>query len=608
MKVLKRYLLVFLLVFGHSVFAQSFLTKVSTKTIGKKDVLQIEYLVQDASLEQFNLPRFTTWSVVSGPNLSSSTIQTGKLVKQETSYSILVQPKSTGILTVPGATALINNKPQKSNDITIDVKNVDHVGGAQAATTPQNQMQGSLFDQFPFDDEQYDDDQFLRSGESAKDKIKNNILIKLDVSKHSAYVGEPILASYKLCTRVKSQSRVVKQPMFNGCTVVEMTSSDPVAHREVINGKSYNVYVIRRVQLYPLEEGKLVLPQTSVENKVQFYTMGKGSSYRDLYYSQPAAQEQTITLQNAPVAIDVKPLPPMPSVTSATFSGALGKFDVEASTNKTIESNNTNQLTFSVIGQGNLQQVKAPVINWPKGIEAFEPTEQDQDDKSTFPVMVRKVFTFPFVANKKGQYSIPPIEFTYFDPNANKYITKVTPPLTLNVLQGSKVSIPAFIKTNDAEGFQTRLYIILGAAVVAVVIGLVWYNGRNKLQPIVAAPKAVAPVKDEKIAAPVTSKETVETSSFIYAIKDLQPDYNSSNFYRELCSNLNKYIQTKYGIPAGEVQGFIKHRMNEDFTFDQLNTLMQNCMLGMYTPVFTIDEAMEHRLLAIEILNKLERV
>jgi hypothetical protein len=602
MKLLKRYLLLFLLLSGNQIFAQSFLTKVSSKTIGKKDVLQIEYIAQDASLEQFNLPRFNTWAVVSGPNLSSSTVQTGNIVKQETSYSILVQPKTTGILTVPGATALVNNKPQKSNDITIDVKNVDHVGGNQA-TAPQR-MQGSLLDQSPFDDEQFDDDQFLRKGESAKEKIKNNILIKLDVSKHSCYVGEPILASYKLCTRVRSQSRVVKQPMFNGCTVVEMTSNDPVAHRETINGRSYNVYVIRRVQLYPLEEGKLVLPQTSVENKVQFYTMN-GNSYRDLYYNRPSAEEQLITLQNAPVTVEVKALPPMPSVSSSTFSGAIGKFDIEASTDKkTLAANNTNQLQFTIIGQGNLQSVKTPVINWPKGIEAFDPTEQNQDDKSTFPVMVRKAFSFPFVANKKGRYTIPPIEFTYFDPNANKYITKVTAPLNLTIAEGSKVSIPSFIKTNDDEGFQTRLFILLGAGVVAVIIGLVWYNGRHKVQPAVAAVKATP--KEEKI---MTAVQTApkDTSRFIYAIKDLQPDHNSSYFYKDLCSNLNQYIQAKYNVPASGVQDYIKQRMKEDFTFDQLNSLLENCSLGMYTPVFTIDEAMEHRLLAIEILNRLEK-
>jgi len=605
MKVLNRYFIVLLLLISNLSFAQSFVTKVSARTIGKKDVIQIEYSAENATLDQFILPKLNTWNLISGPNFSSSTIQTGKLVKQQTSYSIMVQPKTTGKLIIPGATALIDNKPQRSNPVLVEVKNVDHVGNNQAA--PQRNLQGSILDKLHAGDEQYDNSQFLRKGENARDKIKGNILVKLDVNKLSCYVGEPILASYKLCTRVRSQSRVVKQPMFNGCTVIEMTGNqDPVAQREVINGKSYNVYVIRKVQLFPLQEGKLVLPQVSVENKVTFYDASR-TNYRDLYYNSPGlpVEEQTVTLLNAPVTVDVKTLPPMPAVSSSIFSGAVGKFEAEISThNKSLETNNTNQLLFTIIGEGNLQQVKAPVISWPAGIEAFDPAEQDQDDKTHFPMMVRKAFSFPFVANKKGIYTIPPVSFTYFDPNANRYITKVTAPLKLNIVKGSKINFRAFAKTNDAGDFENRLYIILGAAFVAIIIGVVWLNEKHKAKPVaVAAAKEAKEIKAVK----EEPKESTDTSRYIYAIKDLQPDSNSAAFYKELYKNLNLYIREKYNIAPANVPDFINGRLKYNFAFDHLNSLLQNCSLGMYTPVFTIEEAMEHRLLAIEILNRLEK-
>jgi hypothetical protein len=302
----------------------------------------------------------------------------------------------------------------------------------------------------------------------------------------------------------------------------------------------------------------------------------------------------------------------MPAVISSTFSGAMGKFDVQVSTDKkTLESNNTNQLLFTIIGEGNLQEVKTPVIRWPAGIEAFEPTQQDQTDKSHFPVMVRKTFTFPFVAGKQGNYAIPAIEFTYFDPNANRYITKSTAPLMLRIAAGSKFKMPAFVKTGNAEGFQNRLYIILGAAFVAIIIGIVWYNEKHKVQT--AAPRGNTQIKGntttikEERTVKEEPKQTTDTSPVIFEIRDLQPGNNSSAFYKELYNKLNLYIQTKYSLTPSQVSPYIKERLKEDFTFDQLNTLLQNCSLGMYTPVFTIEEAMEHRLLAIEILNRLEK-
>src|SRR4051812_35335770 len=183
---LLTYIFIFFLLFSQTAFAQSFTTKVSASVIGKLDVLQIEYQADNADIEQFVLPRFDKWTVVSGPNLSSSTMQTGNVVKQQMVYSVIVQPNVTGTLTAPGATALINNKPQRSNSVSIQVKNISHLSGIGS---PSQSQAGSLFDPFPVEDE-VPSVQYLKKGEKAIDKIKNNIVIRLEVNKHSCYVGE----------------------------------------------------------------------------------------------------------------------------------------------------------------------------------------------------------------------------------------------------------------------------------------------------------------------------------------------------------------------------------------------------------------------------------
>jgi hypothetical protein len=596
MKLLSKYSFLTLLLFCKTSFAQSFITKVSAATIGKNDVLQIEYKADNVSMEQFVLPRFDKWTVVSGPNLSSSTMQTGKVVKQQMVYSVMVQPNVAGILTVPGATALINNKPQRSNAVTVVVKNVSHIASGRPSTqSPAT----SLFDRLPMDD-QVPANQYLKKGEKAIDKIKNNITVRLEVSKNNCYVGEPILATYKLCTRLRSKSKVVKQPQFNGCTVVELTGDDQDQHVEKINGIQYNVFVIRKVQLMPLEAGKLALPTASVENMVTFYE-GGNLNYRDLYYtpSSVPAEEQVVTLLNKPVTIDVKSLPPLPLVGNADFSGAVGSFDASVAIKENaITTNTTNHLLFIIEGKGNLQQVKIPVTKWPKGIEAFEATEQNEEDKSGFPVKYKKTFSFPFIANKKGNYTFPPVEFTYFDNNANRYITKATRAFTLPVSQGKK-SIFNTSNVNDSEGFQNRLYILLGGAIATILIGLVWYNGKQKPKP----KTSIATLKKEE--KQVENKKP-ESSEFIFAIRELRPDNNSSFFYKELSKNLNAYLRTKLNIEPGELPLYIEHHPENAAPLRQLKDLTNNCSIGMYTPVYTIEQAIQHRLEAIEILSKLD--
>lgn len=602
MELLKRSLsFVFMLLLCKVPFAQSFVTKASATTIGTNDVVQIDYIAEDVEVDQFVLPSFNKFTLVSGPNVSSSTTQIGNTLKQQVSYSVMLQPTKPGTFIIPGATALINNKPQRSNGVTIVVKSVEHIRGSAPPT--QRVPQSSILDQMPFE-EQVPANQYLKKGEKAIDKIRNNIIVRLEVNKRSCYVGEPILATYKLCTRLRSKSKVVKQPQFSGCTVIELTSEQQDAHIERINGVEYNVFVIRKVGLFPLEAGRLELPATSVENRVTFYDASR-QNYRDLYYGAPSlpVEEQLVTLQNKTEFIEVKPLPPLPSIGASEFSGAVGNFEVMLSTgDKGITTNNTNHLFFTIEGQGNLQQVKAPTIDWPKGIEIFDATEQIEDDKSIFPIKTRKTFSIPFVVDKKGDYTIPAVQFTYFNPNAHKYVTKTTSGLLLRVAQGSKtfLSNPNKARSDDGFGFDERLYILLGAGLLAVIIGLVWFNRRPG-----ARPEGVTklPIMEEK---PVEIKKP-DSTEYLYKIRELQPEHDSSTFYKQLCRNLQDYLRSKFQIEAGQLPVYIEQHPESATELQQLKGLLNNCSLGMYTPTYTIEEAMQHRLLAIDVINRLER-
>ncbi|HEX8462728.1 MAG TPA: hypothetical protein VF623_14915, partial [Segetibacter sp.] len=212
--------------------------------------------------------------------------------------------------------------------------------------------------------------------------------------------------------------------------------------------------------------------------------------------------------------------------------------------------------------------------------------------------------------DKKGLYTIPPVQFTYFDANANKYITKTTPPLVLNVAQGRKNILKALNPVNAETGFQQRLYIILGAGVLAILIGLLWYNGRSKaMLPAPPLPGAgIAPTTPTAI----KQEQTAETSSpqaaeYLFAIRELQPDGNSSQFYKQLCKNLHAYLHAKFNITAAQLPMYTEQHLQKAVPLQQLKALLDDCSLGMYTPVFSIEEAMQHRLDAIEVLHRLEK-
>ena len=66
------------------------------------------------------------------------------------------------------------------------------------------------------------DDYILKKGENVNDKVQKNLFVKLDVSKTSCFVGEPITASYKLYTRLRSETNITSAPSFNGFSVSEL--------------------------------------------------------------------------------------------------------------------------------------------------------------------------------------------------------------------------------------------------------------------------------------------------------------------------------------------------------------------------------------------------
>jgi hypothetical protein len=159
-----KYCIVILLFLSQVCVGQSFTTRVSQRVIGREDVLQVEYVADNVEMDQFNLPRFANWTMVSGPDLSSSKILSGNTVSQQTIYAVMLKPRVGGVLVVPGATALINNKPQRSNQVSVQVKNTSHIGGSPSVSS---QPPPSLLDLMP---DQLPANQSLRSGEDALEK------------------------------------------------------------------------------------------------------------------------------------------------------------------------------------------------------------------------------------------------------------------------------------------------------------------------------------------------------------------------------------------------------------------------------------------------------
>lgn len=307
----------------------------------------------------------------------------------------------------------------------------------------------------------------LLPSEDINNRIKQNMFVKVETNKKTCYVGEPLLVTYKLFTRLQSHSKVVDAPTFTGCSVVEMTTNDQKEEDEVVNGKVYKTYVIRKVQLFPLQEGPLQLGKATLENDVELYRMETGG-YKNI--------SQKVELKNDSVTLQVIPLPS--DSEKHVFTGVVGKFFILAKVTKTIDTaNDNNSLELKITGSGNFMNMACPTIIWPANIQGYEPQASEMLDKLSFPVLGEKKFVIPFTCKKVGDAVIPPITFTYFDADVKNFVSVQSDSIHITV----KPEIPLIDSTKLSPEITNIKYLWI-IPIIASIVGLVfsYYSLRKR--------------------------------------------------------------------------------------------------------------------------------
>ncbi|MHA4808203.1 BatD family protein [Flavitalea flava] len=451
------FLILIILVPGFFAAGQvKFTTVTSSQEIGRGEYLQVEFVVENAKqIEQLNPPDFPGFQVAQGPIQSSGMSIVNGNMSQYKALSFVLQPVKTGKFTIQGASAVVDGKRMTSNTVTVIVTaGTSGSGNSSNNSNPNNNSRSNPFLQPAWPDPRTADpndvekEYILRPGENAKEKIRKNLFVRVQVDKNTCFVGEPIVATYKLYSRLSSESRVTKRPSLNGFSVYDMVDPNSEAVSvEKMNGKAFVVHIIRKTQLIPLQAGTIDLDPVEVENTVHFVKREEGSrgegrssgnSLRDLFDQLtddntmgPEVQEN-VTVGTKPLTITVKELPE--DNKPADYNGAVGSFTITASlTNRNMTAQDDATLQLVVNGKGNLPVINAPQVTWPSGIEAFEPTAKEDVNKTTVPMSGSKTFAYVFTARTPGHYTIPSVNFSFFDPVTHTYKKASTAPLDLQV-------------------------------------------------------------------------------------------------------------------------------------------------------------------------------
>jgi hypothetical protein len=591
-----------------------FSAQASAQQIGKSDYVEIQFVIENAKdVGSVQPPDFPDFNVVQGPNQSSGMSIVNGNMSQYKGISYVLQPRKTGVLTIKPATATIDGQIMHTNPLQVTVQ----------AQSSQNSSKAPGFNplpdpSWPTAQPPVDMDEVVRPGENVAEKIRKNFFIKVEVSKTDCYLGEPIVATYKLYARLRSDSRVTKHPSLNGFSVYDMV--DPSEDRvgvEKYNGKNYSVHIIRKTQLIPLQPGDITLDPMELDNDIYLVkaTAGAGKTPESgfsglldrLFDSEGAGTPftQHLVIESKPVTIHVKPLPEEGK--PADFNGAVGKYSLSASLDsKEVDTGDAAILAVTIKGTGNLPVINSPVVNWPAGMESYDMNSKENIDKANAPLGGSKTFNYSFIASKPGHYVLPAVKMSYFDPSARVYksIEAGPVPIEVNHLAKKKntpVVQPAPEHSRNPEWFRYLGWI---AAFAAIAILTVFIFKESKKDAALKAEKAKEAAALEKIAAASIKTDPLEESRAFRVSGDYGKFYGSVN------RAIWKGVSDKLQLPASELNKLniasgLRARGWTDDEIIQLKNILNECELKLYTPAYnTLDverllgeaESVTHRL------------
>ena len=572
-KLISLFAFYFLLFASRSVFAQEFTASVDETTVSENDRFQVSFTFSGSTinnLSNFSPPSFENFMILSGPNQSTSIQIINGAQSASLTYSFVIQAKSIGTFTIGLASIEQNGTTYKSDPLKISV------------------VKGNPKPQQKNNDKQVSDEE-----------IAKNLFIKTTVDKSRVYKGEQVTVTYKLYTRlsIAAQMSVNKLPQYQGFWAEELETPNNISFRtEVVNGKQFRVGVLKKAALFPTQTGTLEVTPFELTVPVQVQKQ-KSRNIWDDFFGDPFGRSEVIEFnaKSNVVKIKVDPLPPgQPD----SFNGAVGDYSFDAKLNTTqTKSNEPLTLNVSISGTGNIKLLDMPEINFPNGFEKYEPkVSEDINRKSR--ISGTKKGEYLFVPRIVGIREIPPIEFSYFNPEKKKYVTLKSQPFTIDIKPGDKLASSEvvgkedikqlgedirFIKTNydDIEKKENYVFNSTGFLIASILpllmsVGFIgWKRRYDKLHGNVVLLRYQ---KAQKVA-----------KNRLKLAKKLMDTQNYKEYYTELSSALFGYLEDKLHIPKSEftierASDELRSKNISEDLITELKTSAEKCEFVRFAP------------------------
>ena len=440
----------------------------------------------------------------------------------------------------------------------------------------------------------------------------------MTASKKRLYEQEAVLLTYKLYTLVSIDQCSGKMPDLDGFHTQEIAlPQQKTLKYERVNGRNYGTVVWSQYVLFPQKTGKLVVPAINFEADV--VQQDRSVDPFDAFFGGGSSLIRVKKTIVAPaVELTVDPLPTRP----ANFSGAVGtQFNISGSLSpEQVDANDAVSLRLVVSGVGNMKLMKAPKVEWPKDFESYDPKMTDKTRITTNGATGNIIYDYTAVPRHGGKYSVPPVEFCYFDTNTKSYKTLRTDSFHVAVAKtaGSAVrrvqnqedltvlnSDIRYIRTSAAKvrpqgstffGSLNYWLVYVGAILLFLLMVAIFYRQAK-------ANANVARRRGRKAGKAATKR--------LKSAAKLLKQGQSKAFYEEVTHALWGYVGDKLNLPVTElnkdnVGEQLTERGVEEESIQRFLRVLGDCEFAQYAPgdpSATMDKLYGE---ATEVINELD--
>ena len=576
----------------------------------------------NAEGKNFSAPSFEGFTVLGGPFTSTSSnfsMVNGSMSHSiKVTYTFALQAYQEGTFHVGAASLTVKGNKVSSEPFEIKVLPDD---GSYANNSGSGGNQGNQGGQ-----QQSTNDPQV----SGKD-----LFLKVIPSKKSTYVGEQVVLTYKLYTRVPVSSlSVEKMPSYSGFWTKDISDNNGGnLHQssEYINGIEYTSAEIQKIVVVPQRSGKLTIDPMTIECIAQVRTERNNNRSMDpfeAFFNDPFFNRNIANvrkeLSSQQFTLDVKNLPE--NGKPASFAGAVGNYSFKSGIDKTsLRTNEAVTITLTVSGTGNVELLQMPTPVFPPDFEVYDPKITTNVNDNANGLSGTKKAEYLVIPRRAGSFTIPAVEFSCFNPSTESYQTFSSEPYQIEVAKGEGgedaggifasnqedikylgsdirhiMTGKAQLKPTHTTFFASPAYfVVLVVLLLLFVILLFVINKREQLSKDTAANRNR---KADKVA-----RGRLKNAYQHLKAKDQE------KFYVEMSQALWGYIADKLGIERSKlsmdtVSETMKDKNVPDELTQQFIDTLNSCEFARFAPGSAEEKMDDLYQKGIDVISKAEKV